>query len=131
MSSTSLSLRVAIVGAGPAGIYAGNLLANAVAAREGNGKVEIDLFESLPAPYGLIRYGVAPHHPPKKGIVKAQHEMRDAVPLPVIASGGVCTLEHVRRLIEERIPGCIIGRALYEGSLDLAAALALATGRTP
>jgi phosphoribosylformimino-5-aminoimidazole carboxamide ribotide isomerase len=57
-------------------------------------------------------------------------EMRDAVSLPVIASGGVCTLEHVRRLIEERIPGCIIGRALYEGSLDLAAALALA-GRTP
>lgn len=52
-------------------------------------------------------------------------EMRDAVPLPVIASGGVCTLEHVRRLVTERIPGCIIGRALYEGSLDLAAALQL------
>jgi phosphoribosylformimino-5-aminoimidazole carboxamide ribotide isomerase len=51
-------------------------------------------------------------------------EMRDAVPLPVIASGGVCTLEHLRRLMAERIPGCIIGRALYEGSLDLAAALA-------
>ncbi len=50
-------------------------------------------------------------------------EMRDAMPLPVIASGGVCTLDHVRRLIEERIPGCIIGRALYEGTLDLAAAL--------
>lgn len=52
-------------------------------------------------------------------------EMRDAMPLPVIASGGVCTLEHVRRLIEERIPGCIIGRALYEGTIDLAAALSL------
>lgn len=53
-------------------------------------------------------------------------EMRDAIPLPVVASGGVCTLDHVRRLITERTPGCIIGRALYEGSLDLAAALALA-----
>ncbi|VTR94779.1 1-(5-phosphoribosyl)-5- : 1-(5-phosphoribosyl)-5-[(5-phosphoribosylamino)methylideneamino] imidazole-4-carboxamide isomerase OS=Paenibacillus borealis GN=hisA PE=3 SV=1: His_biosynth [Gemmata massiliana] len=52
-------------------------------------------------------------------------EMKAAVPLPVIASGGVCTLDHVRRLIDEGIPGCIIGRALYEGSLDLAAALAL------
>ena len=52
-------------------------------------------------------------------------EMRDAVALPVIASGGVCTLEHVRRLIGERIPGCIIGRALYEGSLDLSAAINL------
>ncbi|WP_448721422.1 FAD-dependent oxidoreductase [Microbacterium natoriense] len=80
MSSTSLSLRVAIVGAGPAGIYAGNLLANAVAAREGSGTVEIDLFESLPAPYGLIRYGVAPDHPRIKGIVNSLHEMLDAFP---------------------------------------------------
>ncbi len=53
-------------------------------------------------------------------------EMRDAVPLPVIASGGVCTLEHVRRLMAERIPGCIIGRALYEGAIDLSEALTLA-----
>ena len=52
-------------------------------------------------------------------------EMRDAVPLPVVASGGVCTLEHLRRLMAERIPGCIIGRALYEGAIDLAAALSL------
>ena len=55
----------------------------------------------------------------------ALNEMKAAMPLPVIASGGVCTLDHVRRLIDERIPGCIIGRALYEGSLDLAAALSL------
>lgn len=83
MSSAPLSLRVAIVGAGPAGIYAGNLLANAVAEREG--RLEIDLFESLPAPYGLIRYGVAPDHPRIKGIVKSLHEMLDA--FPVIAEG--------------------------------------------
>lgn len=58
-------------------------------------------------------------------------EMRDAIDLPVIASGGVCTLEHVRRLVTERIPGCIIGRALYEGSLDLAATLALTRDARP
>ncbi|MDY3551119.1 1-(5-phosphoribosyl)-5-[(5-phosphoribosylamino)methylideneamino]imidazole-4-carboxamide isomerase [Gemmata sp. JC717] len=52
-------------------------------------------------------------------------EMKNATPLPVIASGGVCELGHVRRLIDEGIPGCIIGRALYEGTLDLAAALSL------
>lgn len=84
MSSTSLPLRVAIVGAGPAGIYAGNLLASAVAARadapDFSGGVEIDLFESLPAPYGLIRYGVAPDHPRIKGIVNSLHEMLDAYP---------------------------------------------------
>ncbi|WP_169583779.1 MULTISPECIES: FAD-dependent oxidoreductase [Microbacterium] len=69
-------LRVAIVGAGPAGIYAGNILTNAVA--EAGGSVAIDLFESLPAPYGLIRYGVAPDHPRIKGIVNSLHEMLDA-----------------------------------------------------
>ncbi|GGF34390.1 pyridine nucleotide-disulfide oxidoreductase [Microbacterium sorbitolivorans] len=78
MSSVPLSLRVAIVGAGPAGIYAGNLLANAV--RDRGGEVEIDLFESLPAPYGLIRYGVAPDHPRIKGIVNSLHEMLDDLP---------------------------------------------------
>ncbi|MEY4986079.1 MAG: hypothetical protein RLZZ359_965, partial [Actinomycetota bacterium] len=36
---------------------------------------EIDLFDSLPAPYGLIRYGVAPDHPRIKGIVNSLHEM--------------------------------------------------------
>ncbi|WP_127820037.1 FAD-dependent oxidoreductase [Microbacterium sp. CPCC 204701] len=69
-------LRVAIVGAGPAGIYAGNILTNAVA--DAGGSVAIDLFESLPAPYGLIRYGVAPDHPRIKGIVNSLHEMLDA-----------------------------------------------------
>ncbi|GAA1129196.1 FAD-dependent oxidoreductase [Microbacterium natoriense] len=78
-SPRPLALRVAIVGAGPAGIYAGNLLANAVAER--SGRVEIDLFESLPAPYGLIRYGVAPDHPRIKGIVNSLHEMLDAFPV--------------------------------------------------
>jgi len=71
-----LTPRAAIVGAGPAGIYAGNILANSVSA--GGGTVEIDLFDSLPAPYGLIRYGVAPDHPRIKGIVNSLHEMLDA-----------------------------------------------------
>jgi len=75
-SSNLQSLRVAIVGAGPAGIYAGNILTNAVA--DAGGTVAIDLFESLPAPYGLIRYGVAPDHPRIKGIVNSLHEMLDA-----------------------------------------------------
>lgn len=73
---TDLNLRVAIVGAGPAGIYAGNILTAAVA--DAGGTVAIDLLESLPAPYGLIRYGVAPDHPRIKGIVNSLHEMLDA-----------------------------------------------------
>lgn len=84
MTSSNLhNLRVAIVGAGPAGIYAGNILSNTVTAlrqaQEADSyRVSIDLFESLPAPYGLIRYGVAPDHPRIKGIVNSLHEMLDA-----------------------------------------------------
>ena len=65
-------IRVAIFGAGPAGIYAGNILAHSYP------DVTIDLFDLLPAPYGLIRYGVAPDHPRIKGIVNSLHEMLDS-----------------------------------------------------
>ncbi|MDQ1513244.1 MAG: ferredoxin/flavodoxin---NADP+ reductase [Microbacteriaceae bacterium] len=66
-------LRLAIVGAGPAGIYAADL---AKKADRGFG-VSIDLFERLPAPYGLVRYGVAPDHPRIKGIIGALREVLD------------------------------------------------------
>jgi len=58
-------------------------------------------------------------------------EMQAAVPLPVIASGGVCTLDDVRRLVEADTYGCIIGRALYEGTLDLSTVLALTRATGP
>ncbi len=51
------ALRVAMVGAGPAGFYAaGHLLARDPAIR-------VDLFDRLPTPFGLVRAGVAPDHP--------------------------------------------------------------------
>lgn len=67
------TLRVAIVGAGPAGIYAADLLLKA----ERKFSVSVDLFEQLPAPYGLVRYGVAPDHPRIKGIVNALRDVLD------------------------------------------------------
>jgi ferredoxin--NADP+ reductase len=48
--------RVAIVGAGPAGAFAADRLLRA------RGDVEVDLFERLPTPWGLLRAGVAPDH---------------------------------------------------------------------
>ncbi len=66
-------LRLAIVGAGPAGIYAADILLKA----ERKFDVSIDLFDQLPAPYGLVRYGVAPDHPRIKGIVTALREVLD------------------------------------------------------
>jgi ferredoxin--NADP+ reductase len=68
------TLRLAIVGAGPAGIYAADILAKAEKAFD----VSIDLFEQLPAPYGLVRYGVAPDHPRIKGIVNALRDVLDS-----------------------------------------------------
>ena len=39
--------------------------------------VTIDLFERLPAPFGLVRYGVAPDHPRIKQIITALHKVLD------------------------------------------------------
>ncbi len=58
--------------------------------------------------------------------VEATAELAGAVTVPVIASGGVTTLEDVSRLARKRLAGAIVGRALYEGKLDLAAAIKLA-----
>lgn len=69
-----MTLRVAIVGAGPAGIYAADILLKHEKALD----VSIDLFERLPAPYGLVRYGVAPDHPRIKGIVNSLREILDS-----------------------------------------------------
>lgn len=62
-------LRVAVVGAGPAGIYASDILSKTGL------DVAIDLFERLPAPYGLVRYGVAPDHPRIKQIIDALYSI--------------------------------------------------------
>ncbi|QBX56721.1 pyridine nucleotide-disulfide oxidoreductase [Nocardioides seonyuensis] len=70
MTSPDTVLRVAIVGAGPAGIYAADQLVKA-ARVEGGRPVSVDILERLPAPFGLVRYGVAPDHPRIKEIVKA------------------------------------------------------------
>ena len=62
---TDRHYNVAVIGAGPAGIYASDILSKS------DLDVSIDLFERLPAPYGLVRYGVAPDHPRIKAIIKA------------------------------------------------------------
>ncbi|WP_269938458.1 FAD-dependent oxidoreductase [Arthrobacter sp. HY1533] len=76
-SSATRPFRVAIVGSGPAGVYAADILTKSQEVAGGDVQVSIDLFESQPAPYGLIRYGVAPDHPRIKGIVNALHKVLD------------------------------------------------------
>jgi phosphoribosylformimino-5-aminoimidazole carboxamide ribotide isomerase len=55
--------------------------------------------------------------------VEAMSAMQAAVRAPVIASGGVTTADDVARLAAAGLAGCIIGRALYEGTLTLSDAL--------
>jgi phosphoribosylformimino-5-aminoimidazole carboxamide ribotide isomerase len=57
--------------------------------------------------------------------VEALDEMARWVKIPVIASGGITTLKDITRLLEHDLAGAIIGRALYEGQLDLRDVLAL------
>ncbi|MGB3414205.1 MAG: FAD-dependent oxidoreductase [Microbacteriaceae bacterium] len=67
------TFRLAVVGAGPAGIYAADLVSKSDRSEE----ISIDLFDRLPAPYGLVRYGVAPDHPRIKGIINALRDVLD------------------------------------------------------
>lgn len=58
------ALRVAIVGAGPAGFYAAEQILKA------SENAQVDVFDRLPTPYGLVRGGVAPDHPKIKSVTR-------------------------------------------------------------
>lgn len=58
-------LRVAIVGAGPSGFYAAEHIL-----KDGDAHAQVDLFDRLPTPFGLVRGGVAPDHPKIKSVIR-------------------------------------------------------------
>ena len=58
-------LRVAIIGAGPSGYYAAGALID-----RDDLHVAVDIFDRLPTPFGLVRYGVAPDHPKIKSVIR-------------------------------------------------------------
>jgi ferredoxin--NADP+ reductase len=64
-NETGRPLRVAVVGSGPAGFYAAGALLG------GEQPAEVDMFDRLPTPWGLVRLGVAPDHPKIKSVSKA------------------------------------------------------------
>jgi ferredoxin--NADP+ reductase len=70
--------RVAVVGAGPAGVYAARMLVDSLPG------VAVDLLEKLPVPYGLVRYGVAPDHPRIKRIQDSLHDLLHGSPIRVL-----------------------------------------------
>ena len=63
---TAPSLRVAVVGSGPAGFYAADALL-----KSEDPAVEVDLLDRLPTPWGLVRLGVAPDHENIKAVSRA------------------------------------------------------------
>ncbi|KAK2820927.1 hypothetical protein Q5P01_023886 [Channa striata] len=62
-SFSSVSPKVCIVGSGPAGFYTAQHL---IKARQ---DAEVDIYEQLPVPFGLVRFGVAPDHPEVKNVI--------------------------------------------------------------
>ncbi len=58
-------LRVAIIGAGPSGFYAAEQIL-----KDPETEAQVDLFDRLPTPYGLVRGGVAPDHPKIKSVTR-------------------------------------------------------------
>jgi ferredoxin--NADP+ reductase len=64
-SPDSAPIRIAVIGSGPAGFYAaGHLL------KASQDRVEVDMIERLPTPWGLVRSGVAPDHPKIKSVTR-------------------------------------------------------------
>ncbi|KAI8077807.1 uncharacterized protein BX664DRAFT_389400 [Halteromyces radiatus] len=62
-AATSKPFRLAVVGSGPAGFYTSHKLLKE------SPTTQIDMFDSLPVPHGLVRYGVAPDHPEVKNVM--------------------------------------------------------------
>ena len=58
-------IRIAVIGSGPAGFYAAGHLLKDPAER-----IEVDMLERLPTPWGLVRSGVAPDHPKIKSVTR-------------------------------------------------------------
>jgi ferredoxin--NADP+ reductase len=73
--------RVAVIGAGPSGLYA------AAALLASGEPVSVEVLDRLPAPYGLVRYGVAPDHVKMKSVIRVLQRPFD--PAEVEFLGGV------------------------------------------
>lgn len=106
------------MGAGPAGIYAADIL------DKSDADVTIDLFERMPAPFGLIRYGVAPDHPRIKGIVTALHKVLDKPNIRLLGNvdyGTDLKLDDLRQFYDAVIfsTGAMADRALDIPGIDL------------
>ena len=111
-------LRVAVVGSGPAGVYATGALTRA----DG---VSVDVLDRLPAPYGLVRYGVAPDHVKMKSVDVALRKVLEQPSVRFLGNvevGTDVTLAELRRHYDAVLfaTGAAVDRRLGVPGEDLA-----------
>ena len=88
-------LNVAVVGSGPAGLYAAEALVKQAAALPVPVPLRVDVIDRLPTPYGLVRYGVAPDHKSIKSIAQYLRKVLESPDVRFV--GGVHLGEDVTR----------------------------------
>src|SRR4051812_11204203 len=96
--SVARPLRVAVIGAGPAGIYAAEALT-----RQDAVPVAVDLIDRLPTPFGLVRHGIAPDHPKMRAIRETLHHTLDHPRVRFVGNvdvGSGIGLEELRRHVD-------------------------------
>src|SRR3954449_9971515 len=117
-------LRVAVVGAGPAGIYAADALT-----RQDAVPVAVDLLDRLPTPFGLVRHGIAPDHPKMRAIRDTLHRSLDHPLVRFVGNvdvGADISLEELRRHVDAVIYtyGASVDRQLGVDGEELTGSLA-------
>ncbi|MGZ4505815.1 MAG: FAD-dependent oxidoreductase [Blastococcus sp.] len=122
--STGRPLRVAVIGAGPAGIYAAEALT-----RQDDVPVAVDLIDRLPTPFGLVRHGIAPDHPKMRAIRDTLHRTLDDPQVRFVGNvdiGVDISLEELRRHVDAVVYtyGASLDRQLGIEGEDLPGSLA-------
>src|ERR1700751_166027 len=80
-------LNVAVIGSGPAGLYAAEALVKQAAALPSAVSVRVDVIDRLPTPYGLVRYGVAPDHKSIKSIAQYLRKVLESPDVRFLGGG--------------------------------------------
>jgi ferredoxin/flavodoxin---NADP+ reductase len=117
-------LRVAVVGAGPAGIYTAETLT-----RRAPVPVTVDLIDRLPTPFGLVRHGIAPDHPKMRAIRDTLHRALDDPGVRFVGNvevGTDITLDELRTHVDAVVYtyGAALDRPLSIDGEDLPGSLA-------